>query len=118
MSFSVKLEGSVTEDFIVYKTVRVPNDDGTFSRFLPVECPRRECGGEFLVTLNWKKLRRYTNKSTGETTVFITKSCPYCFMVSRIPRMYWPTFIKEKYDKTHDQWHKYFKTTGRRGLKL
>lgn len=106
----VVLEGTVIEEYLTFATVRIPEDNGAHSRWLPVVCPRKDCGQEFLVNLGWKKLRRYRNPSTDVVTIFITKACPYCYKVSRIPRKYWPDFIKEKYDKSHATAREYYKT--------
>ena len=101
------------EDFLIYATIPVTesDEDGEWtSRWLPVQCPRRDCGGEFMVRVTWTRLRKYTDHN-DKTTVFTTKSCPYCFKVSKIPEKFWPEYVKEKYTKHKATNKEYFKVT-------
>lgn len=88
-----KWEAVSIRDFKVER-VEVPViEDGeeVTLRMLKVTCPRADCRGEHFVRLRWKKLRQ-----TG-TLIFITKSCPYCFRVSRVPERYWPRWVRNRY---------------------
>jgi hypothetical protein len=105
-----KLEPIIVEDFITEPAAINASDPETgedlLVRVLKVTCPRKGCGGEFWVRLKWKKPRLgVTARSLGrERVVFITRSCPYCFAVSRIPRKYWPKWLKDGYDKAAKDW--------------
>ena len=107
----VVLEGTVIETYIIGERLILEDEDGNEERWIPVTCPRKDCRQEFMVKSTWRELRTYgKSDGSGQMKVFITKSCPYCFRVSRLPERWWPTHVRDKYNRSSDRAREYYKT--------
>lgn len=64
--------------FPPFVVVGGPPVDGSYDHVW-LQCPRRQCGGEFVVNREDFKAGR------GDAADFRTRPCPYCFRASTIP---------------------------------
>jgi hypothetical protein len=96
----VELVGTIVEEF------RVKQIELRGAKALLIHCPRKDCESWFVVPRAWKKLRSF--KRGDEKFYFITKPCPHCFKVSRLPVRWWPKGIAELYQAKADLNRDYF----------
>lgn len=87
--YSDRTMSQMPEFIVAEELVSVPGQGMHYS----VKCPRKKCGGSFLVRTHWKKPRI---SITGDTksSAFYSKQCPYCGLTNFIPERLIPKKLR------------------------
>lgn len=70
-------------DPFTVELLTVNETTGSYSLYL-VTCPRKTCGGEFWVPINWARLRSVEG-ANGQRAIVTGRPCPHCSRASHIP---------------------------------